>query len=108
MSTTDSTECDRLKVAVAKLVAIPGLTVKDAMLIAKFTDDEVEDKSMQRKVLRGLPGKGKRHMKEIVSKSSEEGSIIESIDVENEKTSDISPITDNSLTSLLKRCVDGR
>ncbi len=84
----------------SKLVAIPGLTVKDAMLIAKFTDDKVEDKSMQRKVLRGLPGKGKRRMKEIVSKSSEEGSIIESIDVENEKTSDISPITDNSLTSL--------
>jgi hypothetical protein len=100
MSTTDSTKCDRLKVAVSKLVAIPGLTVKDAMLIAKFTDDKVEDKSMQRKVLRGLPGKGKRRMKEIVSKSSEEGSIIESIDVENEKTSDISPITDNSLTSL--------
>jgi hypothetical protein len=46
MSTTDSTECDRLKVAAYKMVAHPGLSVKDAMIIAKFTDDEIEDKKL--------------------------------------------------------------
>jgi hypothetical protein len=102
MSTTDSTECDWLKVAVAKMVALPGLSVKDAMLIAKFTDNEVENKSLQGKVLQHLPGKGKRNMRELARECTEEGSIIQAIDVENEKNSDLSPITDNSATSLLK------
>jgi hypothetical protein len=102
MSTTDSTECDRLKLAAAKMVAFPGLTVKDAMLIAKFTDDEIEDKRMRQKVLRRLPGKGKRRMKELTSESAEEGSTIRSIDVENGKNSDISPITSDSASSLLQ------
>ena len=101
MSTTDSTECDRLKLAAAKMVALPGLTVKDAMLIAKFTDDEIDDKNMRQKVLRRLPGKGKRRMKELTSGNAEEGSIMQSIDVENGKNSDVSPITDDSATSLL-------
>ena len=102
MSTTDSTECDRLKLAVAKMVALPGLSVKDAMIIAKFTDDEIEDKNMQRKVLRRLPGKGKRNMRELTSESAEEGSTIRSIVVENGKNSDVSPITSESASSLLQ------
>ena len=103
MSTTDSTKCGWLKVAVFKLVSIPGLTVKDAMLIAKFTNDEVEDKSMQRKVLQCLPSKGKRHMREIARESAEEDSIIQSIiAVENKQNSDVSLITDNGTTRLLK------
>jgi hypothetical protein len=65
MSTTDSTECDRLKVAAAKMMAFPGLSVYDAMLIAKFTDNEVENKCLQRKVLQRLPGKGKCNMIEL-------------------------------------------
>ena len=75
--------------------------MKDAMLIAKFTDDEIEDKRMRQKVLRRLPGKGKRRMKELTSESAEEGSTIRSIDVENGKNSDISPITSDSASSLL-------
>ena len=101
MSTTDSTESDRLKVAVYKMVPHPGLSVKDAMTIAKFTDDEIEDKNMQRKVLRRLPGKGKRGMIQQMSENAEEGSIIHSIDIENQNNSDMSPITDDSTTSLL-------
>ena len=79
----------------------PTLSVKDAMLIAKFTDDEVENKCLQRKVLRRLPGKGKRNMIGLGKECAEEGSIIQSIDVENEKDSDLSPITDDSARSLL-------
>ena len=64
MSATDSIECDRLKLAVEKMVAHPGLSVKDAMTIAKFTDGEIEDDNMRRKVLRRLPGRGKHSMRE--------------------------------------------
>jgi len=66
MSTTDSTECDRPKLAVEKMVAHPGLSVKDAMKLADFSIDKREDKNMQRKVLRRLPGKGKRRLKEVI------------------------------------------
>jgi hypothetical protein len=101
MSTTNSTKCDRLKVAAAKMLAFPGLSVKDAMKLADFSIEEREDKSLQRKVYRRLPGKGKRNMREIVKECAEEGSIIQSIDVANEKDSDLSPITDDSARSLL-------
>ena len=66
MSTTDSAECDRLKLAVAKMVALPGLSVKDAMKLANFSVAEREDNNMRRKVLRRLPGKGKHRMKEVI------------------------------------------
>ncbi len=75
--------------------------MKDAMRIAKFTDDEIEDKKLRQKVLRRLPGKGKRRMIQLRSENAEEGSITHSIDVENTNNSDMSPITDNSTTSLL-------
>ncbi len=101
MSTTDSTRCNWLKVAVYKMVAHPGLSVKDAMTIAKFTDNKIEDKNMQCKVLRRLPCKGKHRMKEIMSENAEKGSIIHFIDVENRNNSDVSPITNDSTTSLL-------
>ena len=103
MSTTDSTECDRLKLAAAKMMAFPGLSVKDAMLIAKFTDDEVENKCLQRKVLRRLPGKRKRNMIGLGNECAEEGSIIQSIDVENRNNSDVSPITDDSATKQMQK-----
>ncbi len=99
MSTTDSTKCDRLQVAVAKMAALPGLSVKDAMQLADFSLDEREDKNMRRKVLLRLPGKEKRNMRELMSDNAEEGSIMQSIDVENINNSDISPITDNSATN---------
>jgi hypothetical protein len=46
MSTTDSTECNRLKVAAAHIVDHPTLSVKDAMKLADFSVDEREDKSL--------------------------------------------------------------
>ena len=97
MSTTDSTECDRLKLAVEKMVAHPGLSVKDAMTIAKFTDGEIEDDNMRRKVLRRLPGKGKRRMKEAI----EDGTVINSVVVEKEQNSEVSPLTSDSATTVL-------
>jgi hypothetical protein len=49
MSTTDSTKCDRLKVAAY---------VKDAMTIAKFTDDEIEDKNYDKRSSYTCPARG--------------------------------------------------
>ncbi len=56
MSATNSSECNHLKLAVAKLVAHSMLSVEDAMKLAEF--DEIEDKNLQQKVLWCLPGKG--------------------------------------------------
>jgi hypothetical protein len=64
MLATDSTKCDCLKLAVEKMVAHPGLSVKDAMKLADFSINEREDKNMRRKVLRRLPGRGKHSMRE--------------------------------------------
>ena len=66
MSATDSIECDRLNLAVEKMVSHPGLSVKDAIKIADFSVDEIEDDNMRRKVLRRLPGRGKRRLKEVI------------------------------------------
>ena len=76
MSATDSTKCDRLKQAAANMVAHPTLSVKDAMKLADFSVDEREDKTLRQKVLRRLPGKGKRCMKELTSKGGEVRSVI--------------------------------
>jgi hypothetical protein len=71
------------------------------MTVARFTDDKIEDKNMQRKVLRRLPGKEKHGMIQLMSENAEEGSIIHSIDIENRNNTDMSPITDDSTASLL-------
>ena len=101
MSTTDSTECDRLKQAAANMVAHPTLSVKDAMKLADFSVDEREDKTLQQKVLRRLPGKGKCRMKELTSKGGEVRSVVAFVDIEKEKNSDVSPLTSNSMASLM-------
>ena len=101
MSTTDSTECDRLKQAAANMVAHPTLSVKDAMKLADFSVDEREDKTLQQKVLRCLPGKGKRRMKELTSKGGEVGSVVAFVDIEEGKNSDVSPLTGDSTASLM-------
>ncbi len=51
MSATNSTKCDRLNLAVEKMAALPGLSVKDDMKIADFLIYEIEDENMQQKVL---------------------------------------------------------
>jgi len=97
MSATDSTECDRLKLAAEKIIALPGLTVKDAMKLADFSLEEREDKNMRQKVLRRLPGKGKRRMKEGI----DDGTVANSVVVEKEQNSDVSPLTSDSARTVL-------
>lgn len=73
------------------------LLVKDVMKLADFFSDAREDRNMQRKVLRRLPGKGKCCMKEALSGHGEVGSLlVMSINDEKGKNSDVSPLTSNS------------
>jgi hypothetical protein len=101
MSATNSTECDCLKLAAANIVAHPTLSVKDALKLTDFTINEIEDKNLWQKVLWRLPGKGKHRMKESMSKGGEVGSVVAFVDIEKEQNSDVSPLTSDSMTSLL-------
>ncbi len=47
----------KLEEAVSILIEHPKLTVREAMLAAEFTPEEVNNKAMQRKVARSLRGK---------------------------------------------------
>ena len=100
MSTTDYTECDRLKLAAAKIMALPGPTVKHAICHeTDFSLDEREDKNMRQKVLRRLPGKGKRRMSEGI----DDGTVTNSVVVEKEQNSDVSPLTSDGARTVLTR-----
>jgi hypothetical protein len=55
--------------AVKVLQKHPTLSVHEAMILAEFSPDEINNKSMQRIILRRLPGQGKRkfiHLQTIV------------------------------------------
>ena len=45
---------NKAKAAVSVLIWAPGITVREAMILAKFTEEEANTKSMQRKVSRDL------------------------------------------------------
>jgi hypothetical protein len=96
-----TTDCDRLKLAAANMVAHPTLSVKDAMKLTDFTINEIKDKNLQQKVLQRLPGKGKRCIEESISKGGEVGSVVAFVDIEKEKNSDVSPLTSDSMATLL-------
>jgi hypothetical protein len=54
MPRTSIVDSDKAKAAVSVLIRAPGITVREAMILAKFTDEEANTKSMQRKVSRDL------------------------------------------------------
>ena len=49
-----------MKLAVTTLMRASGITVLKAMILTKFTDDEANTKTMQRKVARSMPMKSKK------------------------------------------------
>jgi hypothetical protein len=63
MPRTSIVNLDKAKAAVSVLICAPGITVREAMILAKFTEEEANTKSMQRKVscdlLRTTESKGK-------------------------------------------------
>jgi len=54
MPRTSLVDSDKAKAAVSVLIRAPGITVREAMILAKFTEEEANTKSMQRKVSRDL------------------------------------------------------
>ena len=54
MPRTSLVDPDKEKAAVRILIRAPGVTVREAMILAKFTEEEANTKSMQRKVSRDL------------------------------------------------------
>jgi hypothetical protein len=60
MPRTSILDEDKVKAAVAILTRAKGLTVREAMILAKFTEAEASTKSMQWKVARSMPMKAKK------------------------------------------------
>ena len=52
MPRTSLVDPDKAKAAVCILIRASGVTVCEAMILAKFTEEEANTKSMQRKVSR--------------------------------------------------------
>ena len=73
---------NKVKHAVAALMRAPGITVHEAMILAKFTDDEANTKTMQRKVAQSMPIKSKKSSMKVAdatnasrSKSSADANV---------------------------------
>ena len=74
--------------AVSLLMKAPKLTVREAMLAAEFAPSEADNKTMQRKVARSLPGHTKRGMIGIIPPST--------VGITSDDISGVSPLTDPS------------
>ncbi len=59
MPRTSLVDPEKAKIAVSILIRAPGLTVCEAMILAKFTEEEAKTKSMQRKVSHDVQKKEK-------------------------------------------------
>ena len=107
MSTRDSAESARLDVAVKKMKQYRDITVRDAMKLADFSATDINDKNMQRKVLRRLPGKGKRAFNSNDTASSYTTAtthVASVIDAgSSNQTSDMSPLSDPSSSSSARK-----
>jgi hypothetical protein len=60
MPPTSLVDPEKAKAAANVLIRAPQLTVREAMILAKFTEEEADTKSMQRKVARSMPMKAKK------------------------------------------------
>ncbi len=60
MPRTSIVDEEKAKKAVSILLWAPQLTVREAMILADFTKDEANTKSMQRKLAQSMPMKAKK------------------------------------------------
>ena len=79
--------------AVRLLMKAPTLTVREAMLAAKFKPLDANNKTIQRKVAWSLPGKTKHGMKENIPLCN--------INVNSGNISEVSPLTDTMAADIL-------
>jgi len=66
----------KFEIAVKTLLKAPNLTVPEAMLVAKFLPKDIENKSMQKIIVRGILG-GKRAMAAFLRSASLPPSIVD-------------------------------
>ena len=96
-----------LNLAVKKMISHQSLSVKDAMKLADFSAIDINNKNMQRKVLRRLPGKGKRAFNSNDTASSYTTAtthVASVIDAgSSNQTSDMSPLSDPSSSSSARK-----
>jgi hypothetical protein len=60
MPPTSLVHPEKAKAAASVLIRVPQLTVREAMILAEFTKEEANTKSMQRKVAQSMPMKAKK------------------------------------------------
>ena len=60
MPPTSLADPEKAKAAASVLIWAPQLTVREAMILAKSTEEEANTKPMQRKVARSMPMKAKK------------------------------------------------
>ena len=60
----------KFEIAVKTLLKAPNLTVSEAMLVAKFLTKNIKSRSMQRIILRHIPGGKKRAMTVLLPSAS--------------------------------------
>ena len=86
---------DKAKAAVRILIWVPGVTVREAMILAKFTEEEASTKSMQRKVSRDLLKKTETKGKSGATVATAESAPpIKDIDLDgNESPNEVSSMT---------------
>ena len=80
----------KFEIAVKTLLKAPNLTVQEAMLVAKFSTKDIENKSMQKIIARRIPG-GKRAMAALLPPALLPPSIV--IDVPRCHSPQISNLT---------------
>jgi hypothetical protein len=97
MPRTSLVDPDKAKAAVCILIRAPGITAREAMILAKFTEEEANTKSMQQKVspdlVKKTETKGKTGANVTTAKSAPP---IEDIgfDGNNESVNEVSSMTE--------------
>jgi hypothetical protein len=96
MPRTSIVDSDKAKAAVNVLIRAPGITVSEAMILAKFTEEEANTKLMQRKVSRDLQKKTESKGKANATVSAADSvPPVEDVDFNgNESPHDMSSMTE--------------
>ena len=92
MSTTVSTESDRLNLAVKKMILHQSLSVKDATKLADFSAVDIKNKICS--------SRGERQLKVIAMEGGDDGSIVSAVIVNRGDNADISPLSNQNTSSI--------
>jgi hypothetical protein len=105
MPRTSLVDLQKAKAAVSILIRAPGITVREAMILAKFSEEEASSKSMQWKVSRDAQMMAAKKGKAVPTVSASESSLpIEQVDFnEDQSPNSMSSMTENDDHSKLPK-----